>query len=234
MTTLAYTNTLTAGQPENVSQVQQNFVDARTVLNGGLDGDNVSTATAQALGLTTTAAAPGGAAVRRGKSIIATAENIAGTSYATLTTPDRVASLVVPSNAIVWVSFWCELLKTVGGAGESGSVGLFFGANQVKSRFGTAPASGVSGGLFEGLTLLSGAGTPQACIAFTDYVDPGISSLTSSSGEPVDDTTNGHPVGAFVPLVIAAGTYTVEMRFKKTAGATVAVSKRRLYCKVEV
>lgn len=227
MTTLAYTNTLTAGQPENVSQVQQNFVDARTVLNGGIDGANLSTAAKDAIGLSDATT------VRRGKSIIATTENIAGAGYATLTTPDRVASLVVPANAVVWVSYWCEFLKTAGGAGESGSAGLFFGANQVKSRFGVLPASGVSAGLFEAAIVLGGVAAGQAAVVFTDFVDAGMAALISATGEPVDDTTNGHPVGAFVPVVVAAGTYTIEMRFKKTAGATVAISKRRLYCKVE-
>lgn len=227
MTTLAYTNTLIANTNEDVSKVQQNFVDARTLLNGNLDGANLSTATKDAIGLSDATT------VRRGKSVIATSENIAGTSYATLTTPDRVASLVVPSNAIVWVSYWCTMIKSVGGVGETGSCGLFFGSNQIRSRFGNAPASGVSGGLFEAAGVLT-SGTPvTSALVFTEFVDAGMSSLQSTSGNPADDVTNGHPVGSFVPVAITAGTYTVEMRFKKTAGATIAVSNRRLYLKVE-
>lgn len=42
MSTLTYTHTLVAGTPENVNHVQQNFVDARTVINGGLDTNNLS------------------------------------------------------------------------------------------------------------------------------------------------------------------------------------------------
>lgn len=233
MSTLTYTNVLVANVPEDVTKVQQNFVDARTVLNGGLDADNVSTATAQNLGLTTTAAAPGGAVVRRGKSIIATSEAIAGTSYAALTTPDRVASIVVPTGGLLWVSYWAILTKTVGGAGETASIGLFLGGNQAKSRFGTAPASGASAGNFGIDGLFSAGGVTTAAVAYTDNVDAGMGTLLSTSGSPVDDLTNGHPIGAFVPVVVTPGTYTVEFRFKKTAGTVCTVSNRRMYCRVE-
>lgn len=226
MTTLAYTNTLTAGTPENVAAVQQNFVDARTVLNGSIDGDNMTAATKNAIGLSDSTT------VRRGRSIIATSEAIAGTGYAALTTPDRVASVVVPANGVLWVSYWCQMIKTVGGSSETASIGLFLGSNQVKSRFGTAPASGVSGGLFE-VTAFSTFVPSVTVAAFTDFVDSGMAVLTSGSGAPADDTTNGHPIGVFVPIAVAAGTYTVEMRFKKTAGATVSASTRRLYVKAE-
>jgi hypothetical protein len=218
--------TLTAGTTENVAQVQSNFVDIRTVLNGNIDETNLTSATKNALGLSDSGT------VRRGRSVIATSEAIAGTSYAALTTPDRVSSVVVPSNAVLWVSYWCQMIKTVGGASETASVGLFLNGTQVKSRFGTAPASGASGGLFETAGQLAAASTISAAV-FTDYVDSGMAGTASTSGAPADDTTNGHPVGAFVPVVVAAGTYTVDVRFKKTAGATVSVSTRRLYVKAE-
>lgn len=227
MSTLTYTNTLTAGTPEDVSKVQTNFVDARTVLNGNLDGTNFTTAAKDMIALSDSGV------VRRGKSVIAGSEAIAGTSFAALTTPDRVASVVVPSGGVLWVSYWAILTKTVGGVAETASIGLFLGSNQVKSRFGVAPASGVSLGNFGIDGLFTGAAATSAAVAFTDFVDAGMGTLTSTNGSPADDTTNGHPIGGFVPVSVAAGTYTVEMRFKKTAGATVGVSARRLYVKVE-
>lgn len=226
MTSVGAGFTIATGGQRNASQLQSNFTDIRSVVNGGLDADNLSTATGQALALSQTGA------VRRGKSIIATSESIAGTSYAALTTPDSVASIVVPTNGVLWVSFWCQMTKSVGGASETASVGLFLGANQARSRFGVAPASGVSGGLFE--TTVFSTFVPSASAAvFTDYVDSAMANLPSGSGAPADDTTNGHPVGAFVPIAVTAGTYTVQMRFKKTAGATVAVATRRLFVKAE-
>lgn len=227
MTTLAYTNTLVAGANEDVTKIQQNFVDARTVINGSLDADNLTAATRQALALTDAAT------VRRGKSVIATSESIAGTTYAALTTPDRVASVVIASNTLLWVSYWCMMTKSVGGAAETASVGLFLSGTQVKSRFGTAPASGVSAGFFQADGIFAATVPSAAAIAYTDNADAGIGSLVSTSGGAADDTTNGHPVGVFVPIIVAAGTYTVEMRFKKTAGATVAVANRRMYVKAE-
>lgn len=226
MTTLTYTNTLVAGTVENVTAVQQNFVDARTVLNGNIDGDNMTAATKNAIALSDTSV------IRRGKSIIATSETIAGTSYATLTTPDRISSLVVPTNAVVWVSYWCAVNKSAGATTDTFAAGLFFGANEVRSRFGVA-AAGVSGGLMEAAGVTSGTAAPLLTNVFTDYTDAGWNTLSSAATLPVDDTTNGHPVGAFIPITIAAGTYTLEVRFKKLAGATCAVSARRFYAKVE-
>lgn len=48
MTTLAYTYTLTAGQPENVNQLNQNLNDIRGVVNGGLGKDNMLSSFAKA------------------------------------------------------------------------------------------------------------------------------------------------------------------------------------------
>ena len=36
-------------------------------------------------------------------------------------------------------------------------------------------------------------------------------------------------MGMLVPIVVAPGTYTVELRYSKLAGATVSVQDRRLY-----
>lgn len=228
MTTLAYTNTLVAGTPENVASVQQNFVDARTVLNGNIDGDNMTAATKNAIALNDSTV------IRRGKSIIATSEAIAGVGYAVLTTPDRISSLVVPANAVVWVSYWCAVNKSAGGTADTFAAGLFFGANEVRSRFGVSAGAGlVSGGLMEAAGVTTGTAAPLLGNVFTDYTDAGWNTLFSAATLPVDDTTNGHPVGAFVPITIAAGTYTLEVRFKKTAGTTAAVSARRFYAKVE-
>lgn len=225
--TLTYSTSLVAGTPENVANVQTMFNDARTALNGNVIADDLTAATRNQLGLTDAST------VRRGKSIIATSESIAGVGYAALTTPDRVASVVVAANTILWLSWWCQMTKSVGGAAETGSVGLFLSGAQVKSRFGSAPASGVSAGFFQADGIFAATVPSASAIAYTDAADAGIGSLVSTSGAASDDTTNGHAVGVWVPLAIAAGTYTVEMRFKKTAGATVAVFNRRLYVKTE-
>jgi hypothetical protein len=227
MTTLAYSTSLVGNTNENVANVQTMFNDARTVINGSLDADNLTAATRNALALTDATT------VRRGKSIIATSESIAGTGYAALTTPDRVASVVIASNTLLLVSYWCMMTKSVGGTAETASVGLFLSGTQVKSRFGTLPASGVSEGFFQAARIFTGVASSAAAVAYTEIADSSMSYLASGSGGAADDTTNGHAVGAFVPIIVAAGTYTVEMRFLKTAGATVAVSNRRLYVKAE-
>lgn len=227
MPTVNLTNTLAAGQPRDVTKVQQNFVDLRTAVNGGLDGDNLTSAARQALGLSDSSN------VRRGKSIIATSEAIGGAAYAALTTPDRVSNVVVAANSLLLVSYWASGLKTVGGAAETYSMGLFLNGAQVKSRFGTAPVSGASGGLFEQAGISGGTTPTVSHLLFTDSTDDGFNELFSGNGGPIDDTANGHPVGIFVPIVVAAGTYTVEVRFKKTAGCTASVSARRLYAKAE-
>lgn len=42
MSNLTYTFTLTAGQPENVNQLNQNLTDVRTIINGGIDATNIT------------------------------------------------------------------------------------------------------------------------------------------------------------------------------------------------
>lgn len=227
MPTINLTNSLAAGQPRDVTKIQQNFVDLRTAINGGLDGDNFTSATRQAMGLSDASN------IRRGSAVIATSQSIAGTSYAALTTPDRVSNVVVAANSLLLVSYWCVGLKTVGGTSETYSMGLFLNGTQVKSRFGIAPASGVSAGLFEQAGIAGGLAPTTSHCLFTANTDDGFDELFSGNGAPADDTAAGHPVGTFVPIVVAAGTYTVEVRFKKTAGATASIQSRRLYARSE-
>lgn len=227
MPTVTLPNTIAVGTPRDVTKVQANFIALRDAINGTLDGDNFSTATRQALSLTDSSN------VRRGHSLIATSESVAGLSYAALTTPDRVSSIVVPTNGVLHVSYWAVMTKTAGGSAETGAFGLFLNGTQVKSRFGSAPASGASAGLFEYATVFSGFGATVSAAIFTDDNDAGTNILVSGNGGPVDDTTNGHANGAFIPIQVAAGTYTVEMRFKKTSGATITVANRRLLVKAE-
>ena len=202
------------------SWVQENDEALRDGMNGELDGDNLTTSARQRVGLndsTTT---------RAGLSYIATSEAIAGTTLAALATPDRVTNVVVATSGLLFVSVWARLLKTVGNASETASVGLFLNGTQVKSQFG-AVGSG-STGLFGTTGIIPSALVNSEAAAFTSDTDTGMASLLSTAGSAVDNTTAGHPVGVFVPIVVAPGTYTVELRWAKVAGA-IAVSDRRLY-----
>lgn len=216
MSTLTYTNTLIADTPEDVSKVQTNFVDVRTVLNGNLDGTNFTTAAKDMIALSDSGV------VRRGKSVIAGSEAIAGTSFAALTTPDRVASIVVPSGGVLWVSYWAILTKTVGGVAETASIGLFLGSNQVKSRFGVAPASGVSSGRMElvgfGVPATTGHSLGAYVLVHSDTTDTGLNYLASSNVGPADNTAAGHPVGAFVPITVGPGNYVVDFMARADTG----------------
>lgn len=211
--------TITPGTPENASDVQSNDAALLAALNGQLDGDNLTAAAARAAGISDSTN------IRRGSSIIATGETITNAAYATLTTPDRVSSVVVPSSGLVSISFWAAIAKAVGTAGDTISAAVFLGANQVMNItggavmstgvFGSGISAGGNGILFTGVT--------------TPALGPGVPDMNVYVAAGTDDTVNGHPVGGFVWLRVAPGTYTVEVRYKRTGTATFTASNRLLY-----
>src|SRR5688572_22717039 len=86
--------------PADANAIQDQYVRATGITNDDLDKDTV----AAILGLTQTAASAGGAAVRRGKSIIATEQTlVTPVAYTDAGTPDRVQNVVLPADGFIIV-----------------------------------------------------------------------------------------------------------------------------------
>lgn len=217
MSTLTYPFTLTAGQPENVGQLNSNLAAISTIINGALDEGNLATATLQKLGLNS------GAQVGRGKSIIPGTETTTATSYAVgnLATPDRVSGIVLPTDGLIVVAYQAIWQNTVA---SNARAAIFIGANQVKKGDGAGAAAvqevngpaetNDDGILFtaSGAGLSSGGGAGAATEVTTGQ-------LVGGTG------TFGGPAYTFA----AAGTYDVSVQFKNNAAGTTSVKARHLW-----
>jgi hypothetical protein len=208
MPELNVTNTFSAGTTAVAADVNENFAEVESVVNA-LDGDNLATAVAEQLGLSETGT------VRRGKSIIATEESRTNTAYGTLTTPDQVQSVVVPTDGLLRVKF-SALVKT--SVVNAGRVALFVGSNQVRQMVsGGAPVVADSG---------------QLCIGANDYdwvftYGGSYSPLSTdqSAGQASRDSSP-FMIGVPVEIEVPAGTYDVSIQYKASSGSITAKERK--------
>lgn len=210
MADVSLPNTLTAGQPENVTHVQENDERLRDALN--LDVDS---GLAEPAGLSVTGT------TRRGKSIISTEQSTSSTSYTTLTTPDQVASVVLPTDGLIAVAYQAMWKNSVGSAG---SAAIFLGSNQLKkyTEGDTAPTVQETGGssITGYVPLATGGG---------GLVRGGTNTYTGhvTTGQIIGDLDDTNGAGVCY-IFAAAGTYTVSVRFKASSGS-VTVKERKLW-----
>lgn len=122
----------------DAEDIQANFVATRAVVNGGLDGTNLSPATAETVGTSATNAA------RRGITT-SLSDTLLTSSY---TVVSRAPTVTVPANGILHVSLIGFLQAAFGG---TASFAIQCNGVTVRSRFGVA--SGASSGLMEVLTV---------------------------------------------------------------------------------
>ena len=240
MSTLSTSFTFSPNTTINSSQMNTNFSDVKTWANGNVDGANMTASAKEQLGLND------GTTVRRGKSIIATEESRTNTAYGTLTTPDQVTGVVLPTDGLIVVVFQAMWKASVASAG---SAALFIGANQAKvvSIGEAAPQAqeAVSPSTVNSYSLLASGsvglvGCSQAVVAYTGHVTTGQVVGITGAG---DGGTGGarFRTGAFLntlgpedfacgvcKLFAAAGTYTVSCQFKSTSGS-VTVKERKLW-----
>lgn len=222
MTTLAYSHTLIAGTPENVNDVQEMFDDAKTVINGNLDGDNLATSIREAAALNKTGS------IRRGKSIIATEESRTNTAYGLLTTPDRVQNIVLPTDGLIFVLFQANWKSSSASAGQAA---IFIGSNQLQYADGasTTPLSqsantdSTADSYRQLGTVSYGMKTTAGSQAYTGDVTTGM--VAGGGFNPSSAPTRG---GGPVAIQAAAGTYDISLQFKATTGS-VTVKERKLW-----
>lgn len=202
MTSLTLPKILTPGALENVDDVTSNFTAVRTLMNGGLDGDNLSQATGEAL------AVPATNLPRRAQGTL-----VSGGSYVLTTTYGVVArcpAVVMPTTGLLHISLWATM-SLVAYAPGTVAVAIQLNGVTARSRFGVA--SGASGGLMEltGISLPAPVGPITNGIVYTQPGDTGLAATVSTNGFFVDDYAAGHPLGTSIPLAVNAGSYVVDL-----------------------
>src|ERR1700756_5006204 len=112
------------GQPNLTEdpKVASDLTVIQTVVNGNLDASNISATLAQSAGVNQ------GGLTTKGAVSIGASQSTSSTSYTTLSTPDQVAGVTLPTNGLIAVWYqaaWSESAPNVARAA------LFVGSNQV-------------------------------------------------------------------------------------------------------
>lgn len=219
------------------------FVDGGSLLPGDLNniqddfGNQIAT-TLQRSGINDSTV------TRRGRSIIATSEARTNVAYGTLTTPDTVTGINLPTNGFIVVLYWATWQESVANAANAG---LFLSSNHVKiadTNDSTSSAIDIGTYATVGSTtaararpLTSYPGGLTGCTVFDD----GTSDTPDGTGY-TGDVTTGQVIGSAAltatkgskyaggPCYIFAdpGTYDISVQFKSTSGS-VTVSNRKLW-----
>lgn len=235
MTTLVYPTTLVAGANENVNDLNSNLnaitavvngaIDSSNIANAGVSANNLATALAQMLGVTNVAN------TGRGVTVIATTEARTNTAYGTLTTPDQVTGIVLPTNGLLFVGYQATWQESVNNAARAA---IFLGANQLQIASDNAAAPAVqeaaiaAGGVSIDKPLRSTIGgllcRPGTVTAYTGDVTTGqvLGALAPADGTPT--ALLGY-TGA-TTIFAAAGTYTVSVQFKASSGSVTAKNRK--------
>lgn len=222
MTTLSYPYTLTAGQPENVNQLNSNLNAISTVLNGSVDTTNIASSVLDYAGISSAST------VRRGKSIIAASESRTNTAYGTLTTPDQVSNVVLPTDGLIVVAYQALFDESVVGAAKAA---IFLNSNQLQAT--------TQDNRSQVQETPKGNGTSAAGLVVLGSYSGGLTSAAQNFGGNDPAPTTGHVVGgaysssagAYAPwgpcyIFAAAGTYTVSVQFKATSGSVTAKGRK--------
>lgn len=192
------------------------FSTIQTVINGNLDSTNLAATAAQSAGVNQS-----GQTVK-GSSIIATSQNTGSTTYTTLSTPDQVTGIVLPTPGLLEIWYQASWSETVNAAAHAA---IFIGASQLKIAGATVP-------VVQEATMAPGNASNAVPLATTgtggllSVAPPANYSGDVTTGQVIGSglTASGGPVHVFA----AAGTYTVSVQFKASSG-TVSASGRRLY-----
>ena len=185
------------------------------------------------------AAENAGSSVSGGASNIATSQSTSSTTYTTLSTPDQVNGIVLPTNGLIAVNYWATWQESVQGAARAA---IFIGANQlqaVHSAGSPAPQAAAMNGTSTALNrVLSscpfGLISHINNVAYTGDVTTGQALALGSAGGALSYDIGG---GLFTQAGLdggwclidnlAAGTYSISVQFKASSGS-VTVSNRRL------
>lgn len=146
--------------------------------------------------------------------IIAAEESRTNTSYGTLTTPDEITNVVVPTNGLLAIGYVALVKESVSTAGR---VAIFLGANQLKKVGGTTPIAQE--------VELFGTGTFQTLATQADGLDRGEGTSFVTTGQVLAHN-RGTGLGGLCYVFVAAGTYNVSIQYKATSGSVTAKERK--------
>lgn len=176
---------------------------------------------------------------QRGKSIIATTESRTNVAYGTLTTPDQVSGIVLPTDGLIMVFFQAMWQESVANAARAA---IFVGANQLQAQLPsnlapvTVAAARDSGSSPNFDTPLHS--TPAGLVSYTTS---GGASADVTTGQivgalngtaPKEDSGAGlipgatGPIGGPCYIFAAAGTYDISVKFKSSSGSVTAKNRK--------
>lgn len=220
-------------------------LDQANLKNAGITNlaDKLSTAEAERLGLSATGT------VRRGTTFVASEEARTGTvtAYDWMPTPDRVSSVVVPTNGLLWVIYRAAWKASAAAAGRAA---LFVGSQQVVTggrggQTGPEAEAAISYGLSNYRPLLTCPAGVASLIDETAYT-PSATSVPTSVGVALDpsgdssglslevggeDLGSATGSGVFGGIWIGRidpGTYDVGVKYKASSGSVTAKNRELL------
>jgi hypothetical protein len=215
-----------AGQPDSIEEpkIANDLTIIQNWANGGIDTNNLHptragiTAAQLASAIADASGINDGTTVRRGKSIIATEETRTNTAYGTLPTPDRVQSVVLPTDGLLRISYQALWRNSVA---STGLAAVFVGATQ------PSVATGV------GAPVVQAAFGASTAFWATLASTPG--GLSGVDAKVADESQVGTQIvgtsiaaGGWFEIFAPAGTYNVTVQFKSSSG-TVSVKQRKLW-----
>jgi hypothetical protein len=210
MSALTLPKTLRPGDFENVNDVTDNFTAIRTLVNGGLDGANLTQATGEALSATATNTPR---RAMQSRPLDSTEAKVLNGTYQRLI---RAPAVVMPTGGLLHVS--AMGIMDVFGA-VTWRLCIQLNGVIVRSRFGVA--SGASGGLMERTMSTAGSTT----LWYTDISDVGLGQVDATAGElPLEASFGSRPIGAFVPIAVGPGSFVVDVLAIQDAGPALAAT----------
>mgnify|MGYP000937165050 CR=1 FL=1 len=185
--------------------------------------------------------------VRRGKCIVATEEARTNASYGTLTTPDQVAGIVVPTDGLLAIQYDATWKSSAVAARAA----IFLGSDQLKIADGSGYAPATQAGVSHAsaitwetplITTPAGLAGGYATAARSEVTTGQVLGIASAYSNPpaaqhevggsvlgIGPSSGGGMIAGGPVLVrVPAGTYTVSVQFKAASG-TVTVKDRRLW-----
>lgn len=204
------------GQPSSTEDPKTDtaFTTIQTWANGNIDGTNLSAAAAQS------AAVNQAAQVVKGSSIISTSESRTNTAYGTLPTPDQVSSVVLATGGLLLIGYQATWQSS---GAATAKAAIFIGANQMKVGAGNPTPQ---------VQETSNTGTANNDLLHTaaGSSGPGLYTVgfTAYAGDATTGQSLGGANGGLIAVFANAGTYTVSVQFKASAGS-VTVANRKLW-----
>lgn len=152
-----------------------------------------------------------------GATNITTEEARTNVAYGTLTTPDQVTGIVMPTDGLICVAFQAMWKESVVGAARAA---IFIGTNQLKLASNSAAAPVVQE---------TAHGAPSSIYKPLTSATFGLDGSSGSGTAYTGDVTTGQVLGGtssgYVSVFAAAGTYDVSVKFNATSGSVTAKNR---------